>query len=519
MPTTIQSAEKEHKATPEGDHLEAIPTMDRNGGSPIVSAKDDKRIRCRTDHRILVILCVIYALQVLDKNIIGYTAVLGLKQDAHLVGNEYATVTSMAPYAQIVAQPLGSYLLVRFPLRFLVPLLMLLWATALMCMAAATNYQALLATRFLLGYFEASCLPAFTLITIAWYRRVEQPFRIAIWYSTNGAGTIVGALLVWGLSHVQHSSLYLYQTVFLVAGALTIIFIPYVWYTLNEPPTTAKFLTDSDRAKAIERLKANKTVSVTNKFDWCQVIDAVTDPKTYLFAALSVLSNIMPYVNNTFGPILLSSIAGFKPQTTVLLNIPFGVMQTFAILLTSWLTFRFQSKSLIFALLYMPCVMGYALLYALPHTRNNLGPLLFGFYSLAFSFGANPILVAWIGANVAGTTKKSVMVSLYQATSAAGNIIAPNLFKASDAPRYLHGLRNVLIILCVTLVLIGLTVITLVYQTKQQVRKRIKAGKPAKLDDLSMRRKYDDQASGEHVGEGTAIDQTDRENDEFIYVY
>jgi hypothetical protein len=34
------------------------------------------------------------------------------------------------------------------------------------------------------------------------------------------------------------------------------------------------------------------------------------------------------------------------------------------------------------------------------------------------------ILVAWIGANVAGTTKKAVMVSLYQATSAAGNVIA-----------------------------------------------------------------------------------------------
>jgi hypothetical protein len=156
----------------------------------------------RTDRRILVILCIIYALQVLDKNVIGacppstssavvflvltffflgYTAVLGLKKDAKLVGNQYATVTSMAPYAQIAAQPIGAFLLVRFPLRFLVPLLMLLWGTALMCMAAATNYQALLATRFLLGWFEASCLPAFTLITVSWYRRVEQPFRVAAW--------------------------------------------------------------------------------------------------------------------------------------------------------------------------------------------------------------------------------------------------------------------------------------------------------------------------------------------------
>jgi hypothetical protein len=85
-----------------------------------------------------------------------------------------------------------------------------------------------------------------------------------------------------------------------------------------------------------------------------------------------------------------------------------------------------------------------------------------------------------------------------------------NLFKASDAPRYLHGLRNVLyvaiflchspltfvftvadtllfrsIILCATLVLIALTVLVLVQQNKQQASKRVAAGKPAKVRSFS----------------------------------
>lgn len=57
--------------------------------------------------------------------------------------------------------------------------------------------------------------------------------------------------------------------------------------------------------------------------------------------------------------------------------------------------------------------IGYALLYTLPRTHDNLGPLLFGFYLTAFSFGASPLLVAWIGANTAGSTKKAGLVSIY----------------------------------------------------------------------------------------------------------
>jgi hypothetical protein len=88
--------------------------------------------------------------------------------------------------------------------------------------------------------------------------------------------------------------------------------------------------------------------------------------------------------------------------------------------------------------------IGYALLYTLPRTDANIGPLLFGFYLTAFAFGASPLLVAWIGANTAGSTKKAGLVSIYQACSAAGNIIAPNLFRATDAPLYRNGLKYVL---------------------------------------------------------------------------
>lgn len=58
-------------------------------------------------------------------------------------------------------------------------------------------------SRALLGLFEAGCLPLFSLLTSQWYRRSEQPVRVAVWYSTNGLATVVAALLSFGLSHVS----------------------------------------------------------------------------------------------------------------------------------------------------------------------------------------------------------------------------------------------------------------------------------------------------------------------------
>ncbi|POY72018.1 hypothetical protein BMF94_4952 [Rhodotorula taiwanensis] len=527
------SATSQEKADPfDEKDLGAVETCENSTLPVIVSAEDDKRIRRKTDRRILAILCLVFWLQVLDKNVMGYTATVGLKTDAKLKGNEYSTLSSMAAYAQLACQPLGAFLLVRFPINRLLAILMFCWGTTLAVMAAANNFRSLAALRFVLGAFESLSMPAFTLATVTWYRRAEQPIRMAAWYCQNGTASMAGAFFVWALSHNKHPSLHLYQITFIFTGALTVLFVPVAWAFWDEKPEKAgKWLTPEDRAKAVERLKANQTASNTNKFQWSQVKELFLDPKTYLFGSLAILCN------NTFGAILLQSVAGLPPKTTLLLNIPYGVLQILCILLTSWCATRFRIKSFFFAIIYLPCIIGYALLYTLPRTHDNLGPLLFGFYLTAFSFGASPLLVAWIGANTAGSTKKAGLVSIY-----GGNVIAPNLFAAKDAPLYLNGLKYVLILVCITLLNIGLLVLVLRWQNGLKRKQRVAHGMPADLKDVSMQHKYDENAAasneiqelpreGSDTLGGGAVDakvvpsqeanddRTDRENPTFIYVY
>jgi Major Facilitator Superfamily len=171
----------------------------------------NRHIRRKTDQVILAILVWVYFLQILDKSVLGYAATFGLQTDTHLTGNQYSLVGSIAPIAQLAWQPFSSILIVKVPHRILMPTLVLGWGIAQSSMAACHSYSTLLAARFFLGLFEAGCLPLFSVITSQWYRRSEQPIRVAAWYSTNGWATIAASALSYGLGHIPSSTLESWQ--------------------------------------------------------------------------------------------------------------------------------------------------------------------------------------------------------------------------------------------------------------------------------------------------------------------
>lgn len=279
-------------------------------------------------------------------------------------------------------------------------------------MAACKNYGDLLAARFFLGLFEAGCLPLFSIITSQWFRRAEQPLRVAAWYSTNGIATIVASALSYGLGHIPTTTLESWQIIFLFTGLMTIVSVPFIYWKLDNDVSSARFLTADEKPKAIERLRANQTGTGTRVLKGSHLLELALEPKTYLWISLALLNNVGASVTNTFGPLILDGL-GFDPYKTSLLNMPFGALQFIVIIFASWAAQRWKIKSVVLASLTLPVITGLAMLYAIPHTKAHEGTLLGGYYLLAFLFGGNPLIVAWIVANTAGTTKKSVMMSIF----------------------------------------------------------------------------------------------------------
>jgi MFS family permease len=83
------------------------------------------------------------------------TSVFGIQQDAGLVGSQYSWLGSCLYLAQLIMQPLGAVLLVKYPTGKVISIAVMLWAVTLCTMVGSKNFGSLLATRILLGSFEA----------------------------------------------------------------------------------------------------------------------------------------------------------------------------------------------------------------------------------------------------------------------------------------------------------------------------------------------------------------------------
>ncbi|EGD94623.1 MFS transporter [Trichophyton tonsurans CBS 112818] len=512
-----------------------------------LTEEENRKIRRKTDKVILAILVWVYFLQILDKTVLGYGAIFGLIEDTHLSGNQYSLIGSIGPIAQLAWQPFSMILIVKVPHRVLMPTLVLGWGLAQAAMGVCNNFGGLLATRFFLGLFEAGCLPLFSVITSQWYRRAEQPIRVAAWYGTNGIATIVASALSYGLGHIPTKAMQSWRIIFIFVGLVTIISAPFVYWKLDNDIPSARFLTEHEREQAIERLRANQTGTRATEFRWSHVFEALFELKTYLWIAMSLLLNIGAAVTNTFGPLILNGF-GYNKYITSLLNMPFGAVQVIVILLASYFAQKHRRKSAVLILLIIPVITGLSILYSLPPESSH-SVLVLAYYLLACIFGGNPLIVTWIVGNTAGTTKQSIITSLYNAGSSTGNIIGPLLFVKEDSPRYRNGLRSVLISFIALAVVILAQVANLVVLNNLHRRSRAAEGKRANIKDVSMNEQYaefdeendglefaesqgsenQDERTGEidtgrimsqrRLGENAFQDLTDKQNNEFIYIY
>ncbi|RJE25696.1 Major Facilitator Superfamily [Aspergillus sclerotialis] len=527
MASTSETAKQETSQVEHTQTEEVKPPVDTLGIQRVpLTEEDSKRIKRKTDRVILLILIWVYFLQILDKTVLGYGATFDLQDGANLTGNQYSLVGSISAIAQLGWQPFSSFLIVKVPHRILMPSLVLGWGIAQACMAACHNFGGLIATRFFLGLFEAGCLPLFSIITSQWYRRAEQPIRVAAWYSTNGAATVIAAALSYGLGHIKSHLLMPWQIIFLFVGLITVVSAPVVYWRLDNDIPSARFLSGPEKAQATERLRANQTGTGNREFKLRHVVEAGLEVKTYIWIGMAMLLNIGASVTNVFGPLILSGL-GFDKYKTTLLNMPFGALQQIIILIASYLAQKAKLKGVVLASFTLPVVAGLAILYSVPRDNSVQGPLLAGYYLLAFLFGGNPLIVTWIVGNTAGTTKKSTVMSLYNAASAAGNIVGPLLFSKEDAPAYLPGLRACLGIFAAMVAIVLIQWANLMVLNKMQARRRVRNGKRAEVVDHSMQDRYHgmeednmvEEAETEQVGNNAFLDLTDRENDEFVYIY
>lgn len=145
------------------------------------------------------------------------------------------------------------------------------------------------------------------LISSAWYARQDQPLRMGIWFSFNGVALILGGILAYGLGHI-HVGIASWKWMFLVTGALSVIWSVVLWFLLPDHQGKAWFLNDAEKRAAVEMVRSNHTGIHNNKFCRKQLVEALTDVKTWTFFLMALVWNVP------------NSVATVSPSSSFLLT-------------------------------------------------------------------------------------------------------------------------------------------------------------------------------------------------------
>lgn len=136
-----------------------------------INEMESKRLKKMIDRRVLLIMVVTYFIQALDKGTMSFASIMNIRQDLHLVGQQYSWLTTCIYIAVLLVEYPTNWVIQRVPIAKYLGANIVLWGSTLALHAACKNFAGIVTVRTLLGIFEAVCQPSFLILSSLWYKR------------------------------------------------------------------------------------------------------------------------------------------------------------------------------------------------------------------------------------------------------------------------------------------------------------------------------------------------------------
>jgi len=360
-----------------------------------------------------------------------------------------------------------AFALQRFQLGRVLGPIVIVWGVIAMLTAAVKSWQGLFVQRFFLGFVESIVPTAYMCIVSSYYTQQEQALRQSWWFSSTGGWTIIGGAINYGFAQISGGSLTRWQYIYLLAGAITILF-GIICFAVPNSAVTAWFLTPEERVVAVERLRRGQTGVRCQKLKASQLREAIMDIKIWLIAFMMAGAYTVNGAVSGFGPLIVSTF-GYTTLESILFQFPLGAVVFVFILLTGYLSSRIPNiRILLLILCCLPVIAGCAMIWKSTWNHRPATPVVG--YTLIGFFGPVVGLIISIGmANVAGATKKSFTAAAIFVAYCVGNIVGPQLIKTPTLKRHYPELwLGLIICYCIVICLAVALYVTLRRENKRR---------------------------------------------------
>ncbi|KAI8719946.1 hypothetical protein NCS52_00438400 [Fusarium sp. LHS14.1] len=385
--------------------------------------QEARKVLRKIDFRLMPLIIGTITIAAVDKIIISNAALYGMSKDTHLVGQQYSWVGSIFYFGWLVAGYPATLLLQKMPVGKTIGVAVIGWGAMVMCLAATKNAAGLMVIRFIMGILEAPLFPAVTILNTMWYKKSEQPVRMAITFTAFLS--LVTGIVSYGIGHTK-TGIASWRLLFLVIGGFTL-----VWG-------------GKEKYIALDRVRDNMTGIENKEFKWYQVREAFTDYKTYLLFVFFLSMNVPTGGLVTFAAQIVSGLGYGKLETT-LLGMPTGMIQSLAGFMVAipqrWLHNKRCYTAAACCLVPLACSI---LIRELP-ASNKVGRLL-AYYFFYFFWGpyATGLALTLPMGNVSGHTKRLTVNATIFLAYCIANIIGPQIFITREAPHYTTGYHAIL---------------------------------------------------------------------------
>lgn len=443
---------------------------------------NQRRLMMKVDFHIVPAICILYLLAFLDRVNISNAAVYGMSDDLGLVGNQYNICLTIFFVPYIVLEVPSNFLLKKFKPHIWLTLCMICFGVVSIGQGFVKNYGALVATRFLLGMFEAGMFPGCFYLLAMWYRREEAQKRYSFFFSSTCLAGAFGGLIAYGVHQLDgKQGIRGWSWIFIIEGAVTAFVALLLFFGVSDFPEDAKFLKENERAFLKAKLaldtgdSAHEVQSTVKDY-----LNVFKEWKVWV-AGLMYFGCIIPaYGYAYFANAIISSFQ-YSPVSTQLHSIPpwvvaFGLSMIFAVF-SDWLKHRF-----IFIMVSgLIAVAGFAILLGVHDNIHARYAALF--LVAAGEYTAMPLIVCWTNMNFSGHYRKAVGTAWQVGFGNIGGIIATFSFLKVDAPFYTKGLA---LGLAFTLFALGTSAVYLAGLMRENKRK-LSGRDDAKWDQLTQR--------------------------------
>ncbi|KAF3994084.1 hypothetical protein FT663_00104 [Candidozyma haemuli var. vulneris] len=460
---------------------------------------DKKKLTRKIDLRLLPIFTVLFLLSFLDRGNIGNAKIEGLAEDLNLEGNQYNLCLTIFFIFYATAEIPSNMILKRWKPNVFVPLTVTLFAIVMTLMGTVQNYAQLMATRALLGLFEAALFPGISYMLSMYYRKNELLFRQAIFVSAASMAGAFSGLLAAAISNMDGVGGYEgWRWIFIIEGLITFVFGLLSFWWFPRYPKDAAFLTQREREfvlwnvhhstnqdKVHPDAPKGEDQSSDRAFIWAVFKDL--NCWCQLFSYLGIA--LPTYGISLFMPTIVKNL-GYTSVKAQLMTVPIYAVGAFWSVVQGYISDRSGYRSPFLALNYLCMIIGFICCISLD-PRVNPNGIYAAIYIICFGmYPAIPLSIVWNANNLSGSYKRAIGIGFQIGLANYGGAFVSNFYREQDSPRFILG--HALTLGFVSLAALAMVIVVINYiRTNRKDQAAIEAGDYAGYTDEELRKMGD----------------------------